>query len=244
MSLRDRSETEGKDGGRKPSAPARRHPAEAEIRHVNPYTAKQFQLPELIGISRKNIEEHLQLYAGYVEFSNNIVNRMRGLPKDEDHAHQLALFQRRFAYEHNGMTNHELFFEQFEGGPGACAPEGLFLKQISEDFGSFDELVSCLKDIAMTRGFGWTMLYHCHATGHLIPQWVDEHHIGVLSGPRLILALDMWEHAFVYDYPTSERAKYVDALFDNLSWIKVESRFGKTETMAPPLLTPSSARLP
>ena len=69
------------------------------------------------------------------------------------------------------------------------------------------------------------------STGHLIPQWIDEHPIGLLSGPRLILALDMWEHAFI-DYPTSEKKKYVEALFENLIRIKVEARFGKMETTA------------
>jgi len=217
------------DGGRKTSNSA--HPA-TDIHPTDDYAAKQFQIPELQGISRKNVEEHLELYAGYVKFSNHIVNRIRELPKDEDHADELSLLQKRLAYEHNGMKHHELFFEQFEGGPATCAPEGTFLRQITEDFGSFDELVRCLKGVAMTRGIGWTMLYHCHNTGHLIPHWVEEHHIGVLSGPRLILALDLWEHAFVYDFPTSEKKKYVEALFENLSWIKVEARFGKTEATA------------
>jgi len=217
-----------KDGGWKTSNSA--HHA-MDTHPMDYYTAKQYQIPELQGISRKNIDAHLELYASYVKFSNHVVNRIRELSKDEDHAYELSLLQRRLAYEHNGMKNHEMFFEQFEGGPGACAPEGPFRKQISDDFGSFDELVACLKGVAMTRGIGWTMLYHCHNTGHLIPHWVDEHHIGLLSGPRLILALDMWEHAFVYDYPTSEKKKYVDALFENLSWIKVEARFGKTEAM-------------
>jgi len=236
------AKAETNEDWREPSGPA--SPA-IEIRSVNPYSARHFQLPELKGISQKNIEEHLQLYAGHVKFSNHILNRIHDLPKNDDHGFERALLQRRFAYEHNGMRNHEVFFEQFEGGPGACAPEGLFLKQISKDFGSFDELVSCLKGIAMTRGTGWTMLYHCHTTGHLIPQWVDEHHIGLLSGPRLILALDMWEHAFASDYPTSARAKYIEALFENLSWIKVEARFGKDEASptAIPLLTQSSPKL-
>jgi Fe-Mn family superoxide dismutase len=129
------------------------------------------------------------------------------------------------------MRNHEIFFEQFEGGPSACAPDGRFLKQISKDFGSFDAFVSCLKSVAMTRGIGWMMLYQCHDSGHLVPHWVDEHHIGLISGLRLLLAFDMWEHAFVYDYPTSEKNKYVDTLFENLSWIKVEARFGRAEAL-------------
>jgi len=60
----------------------------------------------------------------------------------------------------------------------------------------------------------------------MLTQWVDEQHLGHLQGLKPILALDMWEHAFVYDYPTSEKKKYVDAFFENLNWSKVEERFG------------------
>jgi len=193
---------------------------------VEYFTAKKFQIPELKGISARNIKEHLELYAGYVKFSNHIVKQIKELPKDSETAsYELSLLQRRFAYEHNGMKNHEIFFEQLEGGSANYTQGGPFLKQVSRDFGTFDALLGCLKGIAMTRGVGWTMLYFCRETGHLLPQWVDEHHIGLLSGPQLILALDMWEHAFVYDYATSEKKKYVDVFFENLNWKKVETRF-------------------
>ena len=79
----------------------------------------------------------------------------------------------------------------------------------------------------MTRGVGWAMLYYCSESGHLLTQWVDEQHMGHLFGPKLILAIDMWEHSYVYDYPTSEKKKYVEAFFENLNWAKVEERFGK-----------------
>ena len=219
-------ETWEDDGGRTPSQPeivAARNP------HSNYYTVKQFEIPELKGISRRNIEEHLELYAGYVKFSNHIVNGIREFPKDEGHTYELALLQRRLAYEHNGMRNHEVFFAQFEGGPGACASNGKFMNQVSKDFGSWNEFVSCLQAISMTRGTGWTMLYFCPNSGHLIPQWIDEHHIGLLSEARLLLALDMWEHAYVYDYPTSRKKEYVETLFENLNWTEVEARFGKIE---------------
>jgi len=191
------------------------------------FVAKSFQIPELKGISAKNIHEHLELYEGYVGFANRILGRIRELPKDDEHSYELSLLQRQFAYEHGGMTHHEMFFEQFEGGPNAPTEGGPFLRQVEKDFGKFEPFTTCMKSLAMTRGIGWAMLYLCPDTGHLTPHWIDEHHIGILSGLRLILALDMWEHAFVYDYPTSEKKQYVEALFPNLNWQKIESRFGK-----------------
>ena len=36
------------------------------------YQAKQFNIPELAGISKRSIEEHLKLYQGYVKHVNHI----------------------------------------------------------------------------------------------------------------------------------------------------------------------------
>jgi len=191
------------------------------------FVTKSFQIPELKGISARNIHEHLELYKGYVESANRILGRIRETPKDEEHSFELSLLQRQFAYEHGGMTHHEMFFEQFEGGPGASTDGGPFLKQVEKDFGNFEAFTTCLASVAMTRGIGWVMLYFCPATGHLTLHWIDEHHIGMLSGLRPVLALDMWEHAFVYDYTTREKKRYVDAFLQNLSWQKIESRLGK-----------------
>ncbi len=191
------------------------------------FTPKTFDLPELKGISAKNIEEHLKLYAGYVKFSNYIVNKMKELSADaEKNAYELGELQRRFAFEHDGMKNHEIYFSQFEGGPAALDADGGLMEQIEKDFGTYEAFLARLKAIAMTRGIGWMMLYYCSETGHLLTQWVEEQHIGHLYGPKLILALDMWEHSYVYDYPTSEKKKYVEAFFENVNWSTVEERSG------------------
>ena len=192
------------------------------------FTAKKFQLPELTGISAKNIEEHLKLYAGYVKFSNYIQNQINELSKDsEKWAYELGELQRRFAFEHDGMRNHEMYFSQFEGGSHALSPDSALTKKITEEYGSFDTMLARFKAVAMTRGVGWAMLYDCSESGHLLMQWVDEQHLGHLAGPKCLLALDMWEHSFVYDYPTSEKKKYVDAFFENLNWGVVEKRFSR-----------------
>ncbi len=189
------------------------------------FTAKTFALPELKGISTKNIEEHLKLYAGYVKFSNYIQNQITELSKDaEKNIYELGELSRRFAFEHDGMRNHEKFFTQFEGGAQAISDSPLKAK-IEKEYGSFETFLARFKTLAMTRGVGWAMLYDCSESGHLLMQWVDEQHIGHLTGVKLILALDMWEHAFVYDFPTSEKKKYVEAFFENLNWSVVEKRF-------------------
>lgn len=41
----------------------------------------------------------------------------------------------------------------------------------------------------------------------------------------IILALDVWEHAYLLDYGASGKGKYLDAFFKNLNWGVVEKRF-------------------
>ena len=44
-----------------------------------------------------------------------------------------------------------------------------------------------------------------------------------LAGARM----DVWEHAFLLDYPPSERGQYIDAFFANVDWAAVEKRLVK-----------------
>lgn len=190
------------------------------------FTAKTFSLPHLTGISSKNIEEHIKLYEGYVKHANLILDHIAEFSKDsEKYAFELGELQRRFAFEFDGMRNHEIYFAQLEGGPHALNNESALAKKLTEQFGSVEAFLTRFKSIAMTRGVGWAMLYHDTETGNLLTQWVEEQHLGHLTGLSPILALDMWEHAYVYDYPTSEKKKYIEAFFENVNWEVVEKRF-------------------
>ncbi|MGH7249390.1 MAG: Fe-Mn family superoxide dismutase [Minisyncoccia bacterium] len=40
-----------------------------------------------------------------------------------------------------------------------------------------------------------------------------------------MLGIDMWEHAYLYDYPSSEKKKYVEAFFNNINWEIIEQNF-------------------
>ena len=190
------------------------------------FTPKTFEIGELKGISAKNIEEHLKLYKGYVNNTNLILNKISELKDDpEKNAFILGELQRRFGFEFDGMRNHEYYFSSLSSGAKEINKEGKLYKDIEKEWGSFEKFLIHFKFIAVTRGIGWAMLYYDKHSGKLMNHWVDEHHLGQLTGLEPILALDMWEHAFVYDYPTSEKKKYVEAFFENLNWEVVEANF-------------------
>ena len=84
-------------------------------------------------ISQKNIDEHLKLYAGYIKFSNYILNKIDELKADsEKNAYVLGELQRRFGFEFNGMRNHEYYFRSLENGAQALKKESPLKKAIEE----------------------------------------------------------------------------------------------------------------
>lgn len=190
------------------------------------FIAKTFNIPKLEGISEKNIEEHLKLYKGYVANTNTIFNKLAELKGDpEKNAYALAELQRRLGFEFDGMRNHEYFFASLEGGKKDINTESKLYAQIVKDWGSFEMFLGHFKFVATTRGIGWTILYFDKITDRLIISWVDEHHLGQLTGLSPVLCLDMWEHAYYLDYIPAEKKNYIEAFFKNLNWEVVENFF-------------------
>jgi superoxide dismutase, Fe-Mn family len=189
------------------------------------YQEQKFDIPELKGISKKSVDEHLKLYAGYVKHTNLILEKINEYSQDsEKHAYALGELQRRFSFEFNGMRNHEYYFKSFEGGAQAL-PEGSALKAaVEKEWGSWDAFINRFKAVALTRGIGWAMLYWDNHAQRLVIAWVDEQHLGQLNGLPLVLGLDMWEHSFYLDFATA-KAGYVTAFFDNLNWNIIEENF-------------------
>ena len=193
------------------------------------FIEKKFTIPELVGISQKTIEEHLKLYSGYVKSANLIIEKIGSLRSTDEeitkNTYLISELQRRFSFEFDGMRNHEYYFEQFEGGAKTIDNESELVDKIKETWGSVDAWLLRFKEIAMTRGVGWAVLYFDKETNTLNHSWVEEQHLGHLTGAKVILALDMWEHSYMLDYVPSEKKKYVEAFFENLNFSVAEKRF-------------------
>jgi Fe-Mn family superoxide dismutase len=189
------------------------------------YIERTFSIPELKGISKKSIDEHLKLYSGYVKHSNLIQDKIAEYSASIDqHGYALGEIQRRFGFEFNGMRNHEYYFASLEGGATALSADSEFKKAVEAQWGSFDTWLARIKSIAMTRGIGWAITYFDAVTGQLVNTWVDEQHLGQLNGLSYVVGIDMWEHAYFLDVVTDKK-KYVEAYFENINWSVVEHNF-------------------
>ncbi len=197
------------------------------------YQEQKFSIPALKGISAKNIEEHLKLYAGYVKHANLIQTQITELLKDgEKNSYLIGELNRRFGFEFDGMRNHEFYFASLEGGAQALSDGSALLAAITAQWNSLEAFLARFKAIALTRGIGWAMLYYDPKTSILTTAWVEEQHLGHLTGLIPVLTLDMWEHSFVADYQPSGKKQYVEDFFANLNWAVIEENFAKAKKAA------------
>ena len=122
------------------------------------------------------------------------------------------------------MPMHEYYFEQLEGRaePDAEAP---FVQAVADRHGGWCAFVAHLRDVASTRGIGWVVVYCDPRAQTLHTSWVTDHELGRFAGLPIILAIDMWEHAYMVDHLPKGKMRYVDVLLKNFDWRVVESRF-------------------
>lgn len=197
---------------------------------MTPFIEQKFNIPELKGISAKNIEEHLKLYAGYVKNANTVLAKMPEYRKyaesDTFAPYVVGELGRRLSFEYNGMRNHEIYFSSLEGGAEALSDNSELKKKIEENWGSFENWLEEFKTQATgTRGIGWQALWYDKTSDNLLNSWIDEQHFGILNGAKMILGLDMWEHAYVADYNPSGKKQYVEDFFLNLNWGEIEKNY-------------------
>lgn len=179
------------------------------------------------GISPKQLEVHLKLYEGYVKQVNlieEIIAKYSGTD-DEGGKYSLAEVKRRLGFEFNGMRMHEHYFSQWEGGWAPITADSALSSALIAQYGTMDAWMNEFKTVGMMRGIGWAMLSYDPVGKRFFNHFVMDHELGQLNSTVTLLALDMWEHAYMVDYTPSEKKDYIEAFFKNLNGSVVEKRF-------------------
>jgi Fe-Mn family superoxide dismutase len=198
------------------------------------YEAKTFNVPKLDGISEENIKQHIGLYEGYVKNFNGMSALLGEYAKEpEKNAHALSELIRRRSFEFGGMRLHEHYFPQFEGGARPLDAGSALAKQFEKEYKKAEHVEPYLKAIGNMRGPGWAILYWDAHGQQLLAGFSGEQHLGHFVTLPVVLALDVWEHAYILDYGAAGKGKYLDAFFKNLNWGVIEERFAKLSSWKP-----------
>lgn len=188
------------------------------------YTPKDYKnLLGLKGFSDNALNIHFTLYEGYVKNINSILEKFQN-GSIERNSIEASEIERRMGWEYNGMKLHEIYFESLSHNPNQINQESALYKKLEEIYGSFENWLDTFKSIATMRGIGWVALVKGEREDELFTLWLEEHNTGHFTNSKVILCIDMLEHAFMIDYGT-KKADYVNAFLESVDWKVCEERF-------------------
>jgi Fe-Mn family superoxide dismutase len=131
---------------------------------------------------------------------------------------------RSVTHNHSGHVLHDLFWQNMspEGGDH---PDGELADRIEADFGSYDAWEGEFRAAAGDAS-GWALLVYDSFSNQLRNVPVDKHDQGAVWGGHPILACDVWEHSYYYDYGPA-RGDFLDAFFDVVDWEEPSRRYAQ-----------------
>lgn len=185
------------------------------------FEAKQFEsINGIDGMSERLMGEHYKLYEGYIKKANEITEKLKTVDLSTANATQSNLRALKLGYSFavNAIKSHELYFENISGK--GEQPTGWLGQQIEKHFGSYANWLADMKATGIAAR-GWVWFAYDWQTGSLFNYLGDAHDAFPIWHATPIVALDVYEHAYMIDYGVA-RADYIDTFFKNLNWDSAE----------------------
>jgi superoxide dismutase, Fe-Mn family len=197
-----------------------------------------FKPSRLDGLSERLLASHYENnYGGAVRRLNAIEQKLAVLDWDKAPVFEINGLKREQLVAANSMILHESYFGTL-GGTGD--PGGALAATLERDFGSVGAWQRAFTAMARAQGggSGWTLLVWSPRLGRLENVWAADHTHSLGDG-IVLLALDMYEHAYHLDFG-AKVAAYVDAFMRNVAWERVARRY-EAAIAALPAAAPADA---
>ncbi|HPC74265.1 MAG TPA: superoxide dismutase [Syntrophales bacterium] len=177
-------------------------------------------------ISRAQLQiHHEKHHQAYVTGANALFERLEKARKENADLDMKAVLK-ELSFHIGGHVLHTLFWGNLApAGKGGAGPAGVLATAIDKEFGSFDRFKKEFSQAAVSvEGSGWTALSFCMLTNRPLIMQIEKHNNNVYPMFRILLVLDLWEHAYYLDYKNL-RAKFVEAFWNIVNWDEVGKRF-------------------
>ena len=185
--------------------------------------------PKIKGISAQVVTWHHDTHqAGYVKALNEIETDLAAIPKitAAPNYSQAGELKRRETFNASGMILHELYWLNLCAGGAPRADTMSVSAKLAADFGSLARWQEDFVATANTPNAGWAILALAPYDGKLHNYACQFHDMGGVWGTVPIVALDVWEHAYYFDYGP-DRGSYVSSVLRLLNWPWIEERYAK-----------------
>jgi len=198
-------------------------------------TAKFYALPkfsyEYKDLAPHMSEEQLRIHhskhhQAYVNGANAILERLDKARKEGVDVDVKATLK-ELSWNIGGHLLHSMFWANMApaGKGGGGKPTGALAEAIEKEFGGFERFKKEFTQAAASvEGSGWAALTLCRQTHRPLIMQVEKHNTNVYPAYRILMVLDVFEHAYYIDYK-NERAKFIEAFWNVVNWSEVNKRF-------------------
>ena len=177
-------------------------------------------------ISEQQLTIHYQKHhQAYVNGANTILQKLDKARKENADLDVKSTLK-ELSFNIGGHLLHSLFWGNLApaGKGGGGKPSGALGDALEKEFGSFDRFKKEFTLAATSvEGSGWAALTWCRQTGRPIIMQVEKHNTNVYPMFRILMVLDVFEHAYYIDY-RNDRVKFVEAFWSIVNWDEVNER--------------------
>jgi superoxide dismutase, Fe-Mn family len=202
-----------------------------------PYEPDYRLLTSNVASAILDTSKHFKIYESYVDEVNRRLALLRyEEAKSSPNIILVDALRDNLSPVFNGMILHEFYFGNI-GQPTISSqePGTRFNDVFDRDFGGYEKWREDFADGAK-QGVGWMLLvsdtqrppHSADPLRRLLNVFVAGNDLFLISGYQVIIALDMWEHAYVHsgNPPSIEtRDNYIKAFLNNINWDNARNRY-------------------
>jgi Fe-Mn family superoxide dismutase len=176
-------------------------------------------------ISQKQFDDHMTLYKGYVDKTNEVTKKLLNEPRyaeaNATWSHYRGL-KKGETYAIDGVIMHELYFQNLFGPQGSMGKKAGYVME--RYFGGYNNWQDDFTACAMSAR-GWAVCVYEQRTETCRNILLDLHDEGQICSAYPLIVLDMYEHAYFLDYGTNKK-DYINKFIHHIAWDTVEKRAG------------------
>jgi Fe-Mn family superoxide dismutase len=188
---------------------------------------KSFSLPKLPydykALAPYMSEEQLRIHhdkhhQAYVNGANAIFEKLDKARKENTDLDMKSTLK-ELSFHIGGHLLHSTFWDcMAPPGKGGGKPGGAIADAMQKEFGSFERFkMEFSKAATSVEGSGWAALVVQQCVDRPLIMQIEKHNVNVYPAFRLLMVLDLWEHAYYLDYK-NDRAKFVEGFWDVVNW--------------------------
>ena len=161
---------------------------------------------------------HDKHHQAYVNGANAIFEKLDKARKENADLDVKSTLK-ELSFHIGGHLLHSTFWDcMAPPGKGGGQPGGAIADVLMKEFGSFERFkTEFSKAAASVEGSGWAALVMHPCVDRPLVMQIEKHNMNLYPAFRLLLVLDLWEHAYYIDYK-NDRAKFVEGFWSVVNW--------------------------